>query len=346
MLLSQGTQLNTIGRYDAAVPLLSKAIAAQPEAAEPHCELAFALLHLGRANDALKEVGVAASLDPQYERPHRLRSIILNELGLHKESVGAAETAVRLAPDLPEALYVLGSAQLRAKQVDAAGRTADNLVRIAPALAFSHLLAGQVAIRRKQWKKAEDANRRALQIEPTQQVALNNLGVALQGQRRTKEALEIYQRAAQLNPNDPIAKGNIVRLVRPVSGLGLVLDVVRMLAIPWTIPIILIRLTVQFIASARRRSQLRAGAQLYYDREWLGSRWQLGRVLVAALVFALGYAALGILQLRGWSLVSTGIPVLVLLLVCIGIAFSAILGRLPAEIGRRWRALRSSGRDK
>ena len=93
MLLSQGTQLNTIGRYDAAVPLLSKAIAAQPEAAEPHCELAFALLHLGRANDALKEVGVAASLDPQYERPHRLRSIILNELSLHKESVAAAETA-------------------------------------------------------------------------------------------------------------------------------------------------------------------------------------------------------------------------------------------------------------
>jgi len=66
--------------------------------------------------------------------------------------------------------------------------------------------------------------------------------------------------------------------------------------------------------------------------------------LAAAL--ALGYAALGILQLRGWSLVSTGIPVLVLLLVCIGIAFSAILARLPAEIGRRWRALRSSGRDK
>src|SRR5439155_26885942 len=195
-------------------------------------------------------------------------------------------------------------------------------------------------------KKAEDANRRALQIEPTQQVALNNLGVALQGQRRTKEALEIYQRASQLNPNDPIAKGNIVRLVRPVSGLGVVLDVVRMVAIPWTIPIILIRLTVQFIASARRRSQPRAGAQLYYDREWLGSRWQLWRVLVAALVFAFGYAALGILQLRGWSLVSTGIPVLVLLLVCIGIAFSAILGRLPAEIGRRWRALRPSGHDK
>jgi len=36
MLLSQGTQLNTIGRYDAAVPLLSKAIAARPEAAAPH----------------------------------------------------------------------------------------------------------------------------------------------------------------------------------------------------------------------------------------------------------------------------------------------------------------------
>jgi tetratricopeptide (TPR) repeat protein len=337
MLLTQGTQLNNIGRYDAALSVLSKAIVATPQAVEPHCEMAYSLLKLRRDQEALREAEVAASLDPQYERPHRLRSIILNQLGRSNDALVAAETAVRLAPELPSGLYTLGSAQLRVKRVADAERTAENLLRIAPDWALSHLLRGQVALKRKQWKTAEDANRRALQIDPTNNTALNNLGVALQGQRRWKEALEIYQQAAQLDPNDDVAKANIVRMVRPVSGLGLVWDFVRMVLVPWAIPIVLIQLMIRFIRSARRRAQLRPGARIYYDREWAGARWHLPRVFLAALVFILGYAALAIAQLRGWTFVGTGIPTVVLLVICIGIAFSAVLQRLPAEIGRRWK---------
>jgi Flp pilus assembly protein TadD len=101
MLLTQGIQLNNIGRHDAAVSVLGKAIVAAPQAVEPHCEMAFALFSLRRLHDALKEAEVAASLDPQYERPHRLRSIILMQLDRPKDALVAAETAVRLAPDLP-----------------------------------------------------------------------------------------------------------------------------------------------------------------------------------------------------------------------------------------------------
>jgi tetratricopeptide (TPR) repeat protein len=327
MLLTQGTQLNSVGRYDAAVSVLSKAIVAAPQAVEPHCEMAFALFKLRRDQEALKEADVAASLNPQYERPHRLRSIILNDLGRPKESLIAAETAVRLAPELPAGLYTLGSAQLRLKRLADAERTVDNLLRIAPDWALSHLLLGQAAIKRKQWKKAEDANRRALQIEPSNNIALNNLGVALQGQRRSKEALEIYQRAAQLDPNDPTAKANIVRMVRPVSGLSLVWDIVRMVIVPWSIPIVLVQLLIRFIRSARRRAQLQPGARIYYDREWAGSRRHLPRVFLAVLVFILGYGALAFAQLRGWTFVGTGIPVILLLLLSIGIAFSAVILR-------------------
>src|SRR5437899_6130203 len=205
MRLTQGRQLNNIGRYDAALSVLSKAIVAAPQAVEPHCEMAYALLKLGRVQEALKQAGVATALDPQYERSHRLRSIILLQLGRPKDPLIAAETAVRLAPELPSGLYTMSNAQVRLKRVADAERTAD--------------LLGQVTIKRKQWKRAEEANRRALQIDPTNNIALNNLGVALQGQRRSKEALEIYQRAAQPDPRDDVAKANIVRLVRPVSSL-------------------------------------------------------------------------------------------------------------------------------
>jgi len=341
-LLAQGTQLNNIGRPTEAVPLLSKAIAASPQAVEPHCELAYALLNLRRPDDALKEAEVAASLDPQYERPHRLRSIILDRLGRPKDSLVAAEAAVRLAPALPSALYTLGSAQLRVKRTNDAEATAQNLLRIAPDWALSHILRGQVAIRRKQWTGAEEANRRALQIEPTNHIALNNLGVALQGQGRTKEALEIYQSAARLDPDDPLPKANMVRMVQPITGAGVAWNIFRVVIAPWAIPIVLIQMAIQHRRSQQRRAQLRPGARMYYDREWSGNLLHLPRLLAAAFVFVVGYLAIAVAQARGWAYVGTGIPVLVLFLFCLVIVISSTLQRLPAAIRRRWRALRPS----
>jgi hypothetical protein len=83
---------------------------------------------------------------------------------------------------------------------------------------------------------------------------------------------------------------------------------------------------------------------MYYDRAWAGNRFHLPRLLIALFVFILGYGAIAFAQFRGWAFVGTGIPVIVLSVLCIGIAFSAILQRVPAEIARRWRALRPPGR--
>lgn len=337
LLLKQGEQLNGIGRYLDAAPILRKAIAAMPAAPEPRCELAFALMHLQLYRDALKELDAAAAADPDYERQYRLRSIVLGAMSRTTESLHAAQIAVRLAPQLPHALLTLGNAQLKAKRVSDAEITASTLVHLAPHWAPSHVLVGQVAIKRKKWNDAEASNRRALQIDPTQQAALNNLGVALQGQRRTKEAIEVYQRAAQLDPSDPVAKQNIVRLVRPTSGLGLTLDVVRMIAIPWAIPIVLARLMWQSVRSARRRQLLRPGAKLYYEREWGNAERVVKSVLLAVLVFIIGYAVLAFAQAGGWRFVDTGVPVLILAVICLIIAGSPWLESPAAGLVRRFR---------
>lgn len=337
LLLKQGEQLNSIGRYTDAMPILRKAIATMPDAPHARCELAFALLHLQAYRDALKELDAAAVADPEYERQYRLRSIVLTNMGRTDDSLRAAQIAVRLAPQLPHAILTLGNAQLNAKRIRDAELTASTLVRLAPDWASSHVLMGRVAIKKKRWSDAEASNRRALQIDPTEQAALNNLGVALQGQRRTNEAIEVYQRAAQLDPSDPVAKGNIVRLVRPVSGLGLTLDVVRMIAIPWSIPIILARLTWQSVRSARRRQLLRPGAKLYYDREWGNAERVVKPILLAVLVFIVGYAALAIAQARGWRVVDTGVPVLMLAGICLIIAARPWLAPPAAVLVRRLR---------
>ncbi len=85
---------------------------------------------------------------------------------------------------------------------------------------------------------------------------------------------------------------------------------------PWSIPIVLIQMTIQLTRSARRRAQLRPGPRMYYDRAWAGNRFHLPRLLAALLVFIVGYGALAFAQFRGWTFVSTGIPVIVVFLLC------------------------------
>jgi tetratricopeptide (TPR) repeat protein len=329
--LERGRQLNHLRRYEDALPLLSQAIAAEPQHPEPRCELALALMHLGRNPEGLKTIDAAISIAPQYERGYRIRSLILTGLGRDREALAAAEAAARLAPALPEALYVLGCAQLQAKRPADAQLTAANLAQLSPDWSHAHLLLGQVAIRRKKWKAAEEASRHALRIDPNLHAAHNNLGVALQGQRRTKEALAAYQQASQLDPLDPLPKANMVRLVRPTTGLGLALDLARMLLIPWTIPIILTRLIIQLVQSARRRSLLRPGAQIYYDREWGGQARTIAWLVTGAIVFVIGYIAIAIAQGAGWTFVATGIPVLTLLALSILIAVAPLLKSAVAK---------------
>ncbi len=78
------------------------------------------LLAQGQAEDALKLLQGEIELEPQDVRPRLLASRALLVLGRPQEGLEAARQALALAPDNPDAVYQLGTANLALKNMDAA----------------------------------------------------------------------------------------------------------------------------------------------------------------------------------------------------------------------------------
>lgn len=202
-------------------------------------------------------------------------------------------------------------------------------MRIAPELALSHFVIGQVAIAYKNWPIAETANREVLRLEPLHHGALNNLGVALQAMGRNAEALQAYQEAARLDPTDAVARSNVVRLVRPVHPQGLAIDAMLAVIAPLSLPYIAGKYAFRLIQSRHRRSQLRPGARVYYDRTaWIGGIVRAETLIAGAAVFGAGLISIGFAQAFGWTYVTSGVPVSVLFVASLAIAGSSALWRI------------------
>ncbi len=125
------------------------------------------------------------------------------------QAQAAAERAIVLDPELPEALVTLG------RLLTAAGKPTEALAPIRKslerrpddaeamlALAWSLNAAGEVI-------EAEKAFRRATVLRPTSWVVQNNLASFLSNHDRNSEAIEVFRKMAALNPDAPIVQVNL-----------------------------------------------------------------------------------------------------------------------------------------
>jgi tetratricopeptide (TPR) repeat protein/2-polyprenyl-3-methyl-5-hydroxy-6-metoxy-1,4-benzoquinol methylase len=154
------------GQAQAAVDVISRALAANDRVPDCHYNMAFALQALGRLNEAAGYYRQAIELKPDYVEAHTNLGNVLKELGNHREAAACYERVVALKPSA-EAHYNLANAQ-------------------------SHL--GQSG-------EATTSYQRALVLKPDLVVAHNNLANAFVAQGRSDEALIHFQRALELDPN-------------------------------------------------------------------------------------------------------------------------------------------------
>jgi tetratricopeptide (TPR) repeat protein len=236
-LCFQAQALIDVGRSAEAVPLLQRAIEADPESIRARCLMALALLKLRQLPQGLRAVEGALGLDPTSEWAHRLRSILLREMGKNRAALTAAREAARLAPDLPFALANLVHAELANRRRKEARATAERLVALAPAQAGSHEALGDVALRDRRWKEAAAHYRKALELNPQSGHAMNNLGVALQKLGKHREAIEQFHNAARLDPKAEMPRKNLYQAVGAYGG----------------VPFLLIWLAIRFFAEAGQR---------------------------------------------------------------------------------------------
>jgi protein O-GlcNAc transferase len=175
-----------------------RAIAARPESAEAHANLAAALLNLDQLDEAESACREALRLKPALAEAYCNLGAVLLKKERAEEALACCEEAVRLKPDSPEALNNLGNAvrdRRRAREYYERALAAD------PAY-FEAWMNLSTALKDLELREdAIAAGRRAVSLRPESAEARNNLGNVLREQGRIEEAQSCFREAIRCRPD-------------------------------------------------------------------------------------------------------------------------------------------------
>ena len=114
-----------------------------------------------------------------------------------------ARHRLRIDPDDPFALNVLGQYAYLAENNDLSRETYEKYVQLFPEESLGYNNLGLTYKRTGEYAKEEALYRKALELEPDEEHVLNNLAVNLAHQGRYDEAMEVMDHLAELTPEDP-----------------------------------------------------------------------------------------------------------------------------------------------
>ncbi|HKC11774.1 MAG TPA: sulfatase-like hydrolase/transferase, partial [Vicinamibacteria bacterium] len=132
LLRAKGSILVRRGDLAGARAVLEKARGLDPKDPRLHVELANLHRNLGDLPQALTEAQEALRLDPKSVEGHVARGLALGALRREEDAAAAFREALRLAPDDADALFYLGTVELRAGRAEAAVPLLARLVEKAP----------------------------------------------------------------------------------------------------------------------------------------------------------------------------------------------------------------------
>lgn len=235
--------LSRRGDHAGAARLFAHIAAARPSLAAAHSDLGSALLHLGKAADAVAALRRAVAIAPEHpvylvnlaaalqeageldaaaetcrraiERAPDLHhaylnmGVILEQLGRKPEAAIHFRRAFDLAPRDPRVLTNLGNVELARGDAVRAAALQREALSIAPDFAEAEANLGTALLAMDQFEVAEQALRRAVKLKPGLTDAHKNLGIALEQQSRYAEALHAFDRAIERAPDN--AEAHVAR---------------------------------------------------------------------------------------------------------------------------------------
>lgn len=167
-LVEHGRQLIAAGNARAAIPLLQRALSADPEDGYAHAMFALALIDTNQLRAAERE----------------------------------ARLAVRYDPEEPFCYVALGLALVNLERWNEAERAFLKAVQLAPTYAQPYAQLAHIAIKRARWREAEQYARRALQLDPDNQTAHTALALSAWFNGRVEEAEQRAREGLRQNPEE------------------------------------------------------------------------------------------------------------------------------------------------
>jgi tetratricopeptide (TPR) repeat protein/S1-C subfamily serine protease len=195
--------------FDQAIPLLEKAIAANPNFMKAHSELGFAYVEKQLYDQAIPHLRKAIELDPKQATAHNNLGAAFNGKGLYDEAISCYQKAIELEPKYAAAHANLGVAYNAKRLYGQAIPCFEKALELDPhnVAVLSNL--GFAYNSKQLYDKAISSLKKVIELDPNHVTALNNLGAAFNSKGLYDEAIPCFKKAIKLQPKHAIAHGNL-----------------------------------------------------------------------------------------------------------------------------------------
>jgi Flp pilus assembly protein TadD len=197
--------------FAAAIDPLQKFIAAQPDVAYGHFELAYVFTALQRADKARGEYERTIAIDPKMAEAYLNLGILFIERD-PAVAVPNLRKAVELMPAQSRPRYLLGVAQENAKDYSAAAESLEGAYRLDPHNLEPILHLANLYVRLQRPADAEAKFRSILEAQPNNAQALLGVAECLAAQKKP-EAADAYRSYLAVQPKDSATRARLVHLL-------------------------------------------------------------------------------------------------------------------------------------
>jgi tetratricopeptide (TPR) repeat protein len=193
--LQSGDADFSLGRTDAAIQKIEKAVALDPDLPGGHAELTEFLWRTGKTERAEGQLRAALQMDPYDASAYNLMGRVLTGEGQAAESLFDFEKATRLRPGYAPHLYDYALELSAVGRLDEARLAVDAALEADPDFAEAHELSGGLLAGKRQLAEAAMNTKRRFNLNPSSRAHLD-LARVLADQGDIPGAIEHLRKAA------------------------------------------------------------------------------------------------------------------------------------------------------
>ena len=178
--------------------------------AREHLSQGRAFLSLGRINEAISELSLAASLDPRLSEAHSLLGVAYDRKGMHDRAKDSYDRAIKSDPQDAQTLNNLGFSLYQNGNYRAAVDKLKRAARLAPS---DQRILNNLALAQIRLGKADDAYKNFARAGGEVTGRLNTAAM-LERLGRNEEAIKHYEAARRIQPSSQVALRRLADLYR------------------------------------------------------------------------------------------------------------------------------------
>ncbi len=195
--------------FDRAIPLLEKAVAANPRLVQAQSDLGFAYNAKGLYDKAIPCLKRAIQLAPRHVIAHNNLGAAYYGKGLHDEAIVCYKKALELDPNHAVAHRNLGFAYKAKQLADQAIPCFEKAIELEPQHVDAYHELGLACNAKGLHDRAIACLKKAVVLDPKHVDAHNSLGFAYNRKGLHDEAIPCFQKALELNPKHASALNNL-----------------------------------------------------------------------------------------------------------------------------------------